>query len=491
MPTARIITQNRESASPVAMELQSRGYMVEIVSPEEVPAYSVDLEIDLGRYAAGAMGSLITSSEDVHFAHEQVTPPSGDLQEASQSGCSEATDFYDEEYPVEREFVLAPLWRALCSRFEGLRQIFRSSAAEEAAEPQALMQEPCLPSTHQSEAVVDEISVGTIAEIPAAPEEIVPMANQEQLEAPLSVGASSIDEPLATAEVVQEVGANLEQAEDVSTQEVVIAPVAFEEAQAIAPAQEPVLELRSENSEFAESVADISAATTIRAEATDAEHITFQPPSRTPKDPPLVAAALRLEALLESSRSKASDLWIQWKDLDWSWVERGRRAVSMGAQQALRNMQSQLAKFERSSRDSSAEMRGRLERPRDRTLAYSFVLAAILAGFFLLGWIAAMRLNPSHLQAEPVPPQIQPANKAEMPSVLPAAAVVPAAPAHQDRASTRPQRTGPAAKAKHTDRASVADEDYADDVVIRHFGHKPKSVNNTASVKHYSDLEDQ
>jgi hypothetical protein len=95
------------------------------------------------------------------------------------------------------------------------------------------------------------------------------------------------------------------------------------------------------------------------------------------------------------------------------------------------------------------------------------------------------------MQAEPFPPQLLPASNAIMRAVLQAAAVVPAAPPHQDRAAIQPQRTRPAAKAKHTYRASVADEDFADDVVIRHCGQKPKSENNTASVKHYSDLEDR
>jgi len=491
MPTARIITQNRESASPVAMELQSRGYMVEIVSPAEVPAYSVDLEIDMGRYAAGAMGSLITSSEDVHFAHDQAAPSSGHLDETSQNVCSEGSDFYGEEFPVEREFVLAPLWRAFCSRFEGLHQIFRSHAPDKAVEPQSLAPEPCLPSTQQSEAVVDVVSVESVAEIGAAPGEFAPIASQEP-EGLLPIEASSIEDPVARAEVVDGAGIELEQTDHVSAQEFAVDSSVAEEAQAISPMAEPVLESHSENSELADAVANLPEVADMRTESSEAaEHITFQPPSRTPKDPALVAAALRLEALLESSRSKASDLWVLWKDLDWSWVERGRRAVSTGTQQALRNARSQLAKFARSADDSRAEMQERLARPRERTLAYSFVLAAILAGFFLLGWIAAMRLNPSHIQAEPLPPQIQPASKAEMPAVMPEAAGVPAAPAHQNRAATRAQGASPAARAKHTYRASVADEDYADDVVIRHFGQKPKSVNNTASVKHYSDLEDQ
>jgi hypothetical protein len=62
MPLARIITRIKEDADELANDLRSRGFEIEIVSPDDIPAHSVDLEVRLEE--CGTEDAL-TSAENV------------------------------------------------------------------------------------------------------------------------------------------------------------------------------------------------------------------------------------------------------------------------------------------------------------------------------------------------------------------------------------------------------------------------------------------
>jgi hypothetical protein len=62
MPLARIITRIKEDADELATDLRGRGFEIEIVSPDDIPAHSVDLEVRLEE--CGTEDAL-TSAENV------------------------------------------------------------------------------------------------------------------------------------------------------------------------------------------------------------------------------------------------------------------------------------------------------------------------------------------------------------------------------------------------------------------------------------------
>lgn len=101
MPLARIITSTPALANDVAQALRTSGYIVEIVPPTDVPATAADLEIDLD-----LQNGIAWRPDDIP-APIAVEPA------------------YEEDVPIEREFVLAPLWRKVTShlseRWEAVR----------------------------------------------------------------------------------------------------------------------------------------------------------------------------------------------------------------------------------------------------------------------------------------------------------------------------------------------------------------------------------
>src|SRR5881409_1813151 len=91
MPLARIITSTPALAKDVSRALKSSGYTVEIVSPSDVPATAADLEIDLDL------------QNGIAWRPDDLPAPTAIEQD------------YEEDALIEREFVLAPLWRKLTS----------------------------------------------------------------------------------------------------------------------------------------------------------------------------------------------------------------------------------------------------------------------------------------------------------------------------------------------------------------------------------------
>jgi hypothetical protein len=62
MPVARIITRVREDADELADDLRGRGFEIEIVSPDDIPSHSVDLEVCVEECATE---EALTSAESV------------------------------------------------------------------------------------------------------------------------------------------------------------------------------------------------------------------------------------------------------------------------------------------------------------------------------------------------------------------------------------------------------------------------------------------
>jgi hypothetical protein len=89
MPTARIISSYPERAANVAQFLRDNGFSVEIVSPLHAQNSPCDYEID-----ADALPDIVLEDPATYFVPE-------------------------DEQVVEREFVLAPVWRAFRSSIAG------------------------------------------------------------------------------------------------------------------------------------------------------------------------------------------------------------------------------------------------------------------------------------------------------------------------------------------------------------------------------------
>src|SRR5882672_10258657 len=105
MPLARIITSTPALAKDVSRALESSGYIVEIVSPSDVPATAADLEIDLD-----LQNGIAWRPEFLPVA-TTVEPN------------------HDNDMPIEREFVLAPLWRKFTSHLRDRWQPVRPSTS--------------------------------------------------------------------------------------------------------------------------------------------------------------------------------------------------------------------------------------------------------------------------------------------------------------------------------------------------------------------------
>ena len=493
MPTARIVTRNRESAYPLAQKLQACGYSTIIVSPEDTRSFEPDLEIDLDQYAEGAEGALLTDQELVRFAEQHSAPELGRI--VAQDGAWPEDEYQD--YVVEREFVLAPMWRAFCSRLEGLWLRLRP-------EPKPLQEQRAVPEISQ-EACLEQ----------AQPEVVKLETSSVETQAPASMQAAEITEVISLSTAGQEtetISLPTESPSSVAS-EPELSGISASEEQPRAAEAAPLTETVVTSSSKAEPPA-----------AEVPEHITFQPPSQPPQEPIVVSAALRLESLIEASRDKATEFGIWVKDIDWTWAWRMRDGVMVTVQEGVaetrkaleaaskglavaRNSLAEVAgKFRMGATPSLptiGEMRERLqpERSRDRMLATSFVFGALLAGFFLMGWVAAFHVNigPTH----PAMPsaQAQPSRPAAATSpVVPAAAVV--VPMESSQPVKEPvalidsdEAPGPAVNSAHVRHHSAlrSDDESVPDVVIRHFDAKPrlKSAGSTASIKRYSDLDDQ
>jgi hypothetical protein len=143
MPLARIITSTPSSAHEVAAALTDSGYLVEIVSPAHIPATAVDLEIDLDLRDT-VKPAADSVSDSVH--QDSVTSTTVPVQVGETARVigtvrpAEAFDSFQppafnadaalsedgEEYgPIEREFVLAPLWRKYTAHLRDIWTAFR------------------------------------------------------------------------------------------------------------------------------------------------------------------------------------------------------------------------------------------------------------------------------------------------------------------------------------------------------------------------------
>lgn len=111
MALARLITRTPELAQTLAASLTQAGYEVEFASPEMIPAGRVDLEVNLDDPAAATSYIVTSDGTEISFTYD----------------------------PVEREFVLAPLWRRARQPFlpakTALTRLLRPLRA--AAEPTA------------------------------------------------------------------------------------------------------------------------------------------------------------------------------------------------------------------------------------------------------------------------------------------------------------------------------------------------------------------
>src|ERR1700740_1181559 len=68
MPLARIITESVDDSLELTMQLRARGFLVEIVSPDQIPDAPVDLEVRLEECSPEEVLSRavqVTESEDL------------------------------------------------------------------------------------------------------------------------------------------------------------------------------------------------------------------------------------------------------------------------------------------------------------------------------------------------------------------------------------------------------------------------------------------
>src|SRR4051812_2701761 len=69
MPSARLITHAIEEAEELAADLRHRGFVVEVVSPDDIPAHSVDLQVRLEESSteeALRSAEELSKTEDLH-----------------------------------------------------------------------------------------------------------------------------------------------------------------------------------------------------------------------------------------------------------------------------------------------------------------------------------------------------------------------------------------------------------------------------------------
>jgi hypothetical protein len=121
MPLARIITSTPSAAEQLAQALSDSGYIVDIVSPYKVPAGAVDLEInlDLQHETSAAIASArSTDFEQVIADPEHPYPDDPELPA---------------DYVVEREFVLAPMWRKLTAQVRDRWSTYQSQRSPKTA----------------------------------------------------------------------------------------------------------------------------------------------------------------------------------------------------------------------------------------------------------------------------------------------------------------------------------------------------------------------
>jgi hypothetical protein len=447
MPIARIITSRPEVAEPVADSLRDSGYAVEITTPEQASFKPVDDE------TAGA--AQYGDNDDSYLAQPRV---------------------------IEREFILAPLWRNLKAHLaplfgRGPRNDYedapvsmsylgldpereRSSAPMQSAPPQ---QEPSIAAPAPAEEPQPEIEapMPAIFDAPAAPL-VQPVQQIEEPEAPVTPQSEAVEAPPAREPAffnqrgfepapapqipaAEKTHPNLrpqwhEQFEPQSPVESSPEPATVEPIVSAIASSEPIFDHPSAYAELEPGTE--SASPVVKP----AEH----------KTPALVLAAIRLEEM----RNSAAKRFAEW-----------RTRPRVDSKQPLR----------------------------DYIWRQAFPAAAGLAVAFLIGWTAAVHSGSTY-QANNSSPQVAPhaANSGftvgpQSPSPTGGYTVGP-----QGNATSAPQARKPSAKtnavvAKHgkpSARRRSRDYSAEDDVVIHHYSTaKPKVPEvHRASLKRYSDI---
>ncbi len=478
MPKARIITSRPELAASVADSLRQAGYSVDVTDPENA--------------------SFLRETPELTQTEEQFTEP---------------------QYVVEREFVLAPLWRKWKLQFaqmfgRGRQPEFddapvsmsflglasEPTGSEPSAAPQQIIPEPA-PSPYiarSSEVIPAPIYETLPAEepAPAPPPVLAPVEKRSnpiseffrKPEAEAEQPSPHIEEPIYlyepfpgthepihdTSEPVHEEATSvLRELEGVrminrSAEPPALPPIPAESRWHERFEAEPApLHAAYSEPEFTSSEPEFTSSEPVSSSSepviTDSKPVT---PDRVPKEvpartPALVSAAMRVEEL----RIRAARKFAEWR------------------------------------------IRPQADSRRDYVWRQAFPVATGLAIAFLVGWMAALHSSSS----KPAVPQHSASAggytvgpQAPIPTsgyTVGPQASTPAAPLLAEKpssmAATSPgvkhspvkpviaKRFKPSPRHRHS-----RIEDTADDVVVRHYSSKPKPVQiHSASLKRYSDID--
>jgi hypothetical protein len=413
MALARLITRTPEYAQNLARDLNSAGYTVEFLSPDEAAAAPAELEVNLDDASAASSYLVTADGREISFTYDEV----------------------------EREFVLAPLWRKVKSL---MAPLFARREREET------------PIAEQ----VDMVSRDMVPR-PASPAS-APVS--KQIETTPEPQADRLEEPAfrQAVEAEPEPHAALPTEEPVLAQKIEAEPARPIAEQELPPEfhrHEPV-QVRKESIYLPQSQpAEIEAAVEFTGvEFFDGHGIrrVHEPPAvplaepvatqetsgaaQSPREPWLVAAA-------RTAQAAGSAFAARWKELP-----RPQLPVQL--------------------------------RSYDAAWLRAVPAAAIITTAFLLGWSFA-----GHDKASPSAPPVEAKPPIAEATVLPAAtpAVADAAP--------KPvvSNMKPAAKKAAPRRSRAVEEDeFDDEVVVRHRRHYPSKGERAANekgVRRYSDID--
>lgn len=149
MALARLITRTPEYAQQLARSLHEAGYTVEFSSPEDTSSQTAELEVNLDDPSAASAYIVTADGREISFAYD----------------------------PVEREFVLAPMWRKLKATATLLLDQFHKPKAEP------------LTMTPSEAVAVERPPVVESASGPAAPEPAA-VVEEPEVHIPLPIGES-------------------------------------------------------------------------------------------------------------------------------------------------------------------------------------------------------------------------------------------------------------------------------------------------------------
>src|SRR4051812_43706413 len=429
---------------------------------------------------------------------------------------------YDPNQPIEREFVLAPAWRAFKANLSALFK--RSEPRQE--EEHAAVAEPMLTSR-----ISEPEPIASVVEAPQVESHTTYIEEEPQFIAPVAHYEPAMEETLAPEPMVEEIHAPV--AEEIWEPEPAIAaPTEAEpviQQQAVEPAElEPTPILETETASFAESIPEPEIDSTRyeahieeprKIHATD--HDEDAAIAATASGSPIVEAApaptvahATSAAVLANARGEsklvAAAVAVE------SWADSLKtRFASWKASRKEQRAQRELFAVPVSKRSE-----------RDRVWMQTTVAAAAIALAFLMGWIAANSRRPATTTNEeaitaPAESPVISTRGASAASATPAATkpagvtlqaggatvqaggvtLSPSSSVSEPlppstAAAAAPTKPSPAKPARHSHTASRGHlrrsiDSGDDEVVVHHYAPKPSPIvsaqKQTAQVKQYSD----